>query len=289
MHWGRSIDFVIIAMLFAAAAQATWNVIVKAGQSPYLIISEINVVIAAISLPAIFLLHDMSLNTVVLAITAVIIRQIYYVTLYAAYRNADFSVVYPMMRGLNPILVMTAGIVMIDDSLNLRGLVGVSIVALGIVVSSSSQSRGALRLKASTLLLCIGASIEVSLFSLVDGIGVRSTMVQSPGYYAAPMVVFDGFISLVVVLIHRIRISVWPECKVVLRSATGGVLASGSYWIGIWAISVVPIGIVSALRETSIIFALLLSATVLQEKVTVVRIIGAAIILAGIVLMRVGA
>jgi drug/metabolite transporter (DMT)-like permease len=220
---------------------------------------------------------------------AIILRQAYYLTLSRAYRFHDFSLAYPIMRGLNPVLVTGLGVAFLGDRIGLYGGIGIALIAAGIVVSASSRSGAELHLRMPLLLVCLAASVEVSLFLFVDGIGVRATMHSSPGSYAATMAILDGAVSGAIILWSRTSQNMGFTKREVQQSVAGGLLASFAFWIGIWAISVAPIGMVSALRETSILFALLLSVIFLKERLSFGRLLGAATILAGIVLIRVGA
>jgi drug/metabolite transporter (DMT)-like permease len=199
-----------------------------------------------------------------------------------------FSLAYPIMRGLNPVFVTALGVTFLGDKLNTYGACGVALIAVGIVVSAFSRKAGQLHLSLPLLLTCVSASVLVSLFLLVDGIGVRSTTHDHPGSYAAAMAVLDGLVSGgIVVGLRQFRKRRFSLGEI-RQSVAGGLLASVAFWIGIWAISVAPIGMVSALRETSIFFALLLSIVFLKEKLTAGRAFGVASILVGVILIRAG-
>jgi drug/metabolite transporter (DMT)-like permease len=66
----------------------------------------------------------------------------------------------------------------------------------------------------------------------------------------------------------------------------GGALSFAAYWIAIWAMTVAPIAIVAALRETSVLFGAVIAVVVLREPLRATRVVAAITIVAGLVLIR---
>jgi drug/metabolite transporter (DMT)-like permease len=91
---------------------------------------------------------------------------------------------------------------------------------------------------------------------------------------------------LIFVLLRRgagVLIAVIPYWK---SGLTGGAMSLASYWIAIWAMTVAPIAMVAALRETSVLFGSLIAVVILKEPLRLARIVAAATIVSGLVLIR---
>ena len=123
-------------------------------------------------------------------------------------------------------------------------------------------------------------------YTLTDGYGVR--LANTASSYAAWLFFCDGLCSIAIGFLYRGRgllnvlASEWKT-----NLLTGGLLA-GSYWIIMWAMTKAPIASIAALRETSILFAMLISVLVLGERVTPWRVLATVFIVGGVVILRLG-
>ncbi len=141
-----------------------------------------------------------------------------------------------------------------------------------------------LRLDPATLFFAMGTSVFIAAYTVVDGLGGRVS--GQPSSYAALVFVFDAIFLAATALWLRgpgILREVAPFWK---SGIVGALLSAGAYWIAIWAMSKAPIASVAALRETSILVVILLSMRYLNETITATRFAGAALIVAGAVLIR---
>jgi drug/metabolite transporter (DMT)-like permease len=159
-------------------------------------------------------------------------------------------------------------------------------VVAGVLINAAAKAGTFIRPDLRSLATCLAVSVQVSVFTLFDGFGVRSSDAASPAAYAATLAICDGLVSLTVSLFYRSLHRLRPEAAQIRLSLLGGTLAALSFWIGIWAISMAPLGMVSALRESSILFAVVFSAFLLKERLSVGRIAGSATILLGIILIK---
>ena len=108
-------NFVVLMVLLAAAMQAAWNISVKS--SPYLTLTEINVTVGMVAIPLLLVSGLPDQRAFLWIGLGVVIRQAYYVTLSFAYKHNDFGLVYPLVRGLNPVLITVLGVVFLDETL----------------------------------------------------------------------------------------------------------------------------------------------------------------------------
>jgi drug/metabolite transporter (DMT)-like permease len=128
--------------------------------------------------------------------------------------------------------------------------------------------------------------VTVCAYSVVDGVGARLAGEGRSTAYS--LVLFVGIAPVVVAYaLARRGVAVLPAMVPFWKTGLGGgALAVVSYSIAIWAMTKAPIAIVAALRETSVLFGALIAVTVLKEPLRPARIGAAAMIVAGLVLLR---
>jgi drug/metabolite transporter (DMT)-like permease len=160
---------------------------------------------------------------------------------------------------------------------------GVVTLSFGIGLMSVKGGGDLGRLDRTAVLWALATSLFIAGYTIVDAVGARGAV--SPSSYIAWMFVFDGLtIALVYAGVRR------GEIGAVARELPFGLMAAmmslGAYWLVIWAMTKAPIGAVAALRESSILFALILSVVFLKERPSRWRLLSAAVILVGVGLMR---
>ena len=107
--------------------------------------------------------------------------------------------------------------------------------------------------------------------------------------YVATLFLLDGWPFALIVFLRRRGVGVLPYARKRWPLALGGAIASlGSYGIALWAMTQAPVATVAALRETSVLFAVLLGVWLLKEVFTPRRVIGTFVIVAGVMALRLG-
>ena len=276
---------VFLAVLAAAVMHASWNVLVKLRLDRFLSLCLIQTLMGFLGLAMMAAFPWPSAESVPYAVTSGLLHLGYFLFLARSYRTGDLSQVYPIARGAAPLLTLTGTWAFMQEDVSLMGSVGVAILVLGIWVISLVGQRG-LRLDGLTLFFAIGTSVFVAAYTIVDGMGGRVS--GQPSAYAGMVFVFDAIFLSIAALAMRgpgIVRQVAPYWK---TGIVGALLSVGAYWIAIWAMTQAPIASVAALRETSILVVMLLSMRVLKETVTLPRLGGALLIVAGAVLIRLG-
>jgi drug/metabolite transporter (DMT)-like permease len=214
---------------------------------------------------------------------SVIVHVFYYVFLLRAYAHGDLSLVYPIARGLGPTLVAIMSGTLIGEFLNFRESVGVVLVSLGI--AGLAFARGIPNFaerRAIVLAVCTGFTIAA--YTVIDGLGARAS--GNALSYIVWLNLLEGPWVFVFACWKR-----GPAIYVYIRQywwrgSAGGVVATIGYGIAIWASSLGAIAHVSALRETSVLFATLMGTFLLGEKFGKLRIVAAIVLVAGLLAMN---
>ena len=274
---------VVLAVLGAGLVHAVWNAIAKSIHDQFISFALLNLgvtIICWIAWPFIGL--PRSASFVYLAFS-VVCHVGYELFLMGAYRRADFSQSYPVARGIAPLLVSIAGLVFANEHLGWRGVIGILGIAIGIVSLSARKRGGVSQVNAVAWALATGVAIAV--YTVVDGLGVRSS--HDAIRYATMLFALQSTLWLIGVVSRRKR-SWWPGTHVALIGMSGGLLSMLGYVIVLWAQLRAPLGVVSALRETGVLWAALIGAVIFHEG-RIRRIVApAALVTVGIALLSLG-
>lgn len=264
---------------------AGWNVLVKLKLDRFLSLYLIETIMGFMGLVMLAVFPWPAAASIPYAVTSGILHVGYALFLSRAYRTGDLSQVYPIARGAAPLLTLAITSIFMHEDVTLMGSAGVAVLVLGIW-AVSLMGRSALRLDGLTLFFAIGTSVFIAAYTIVDGVGARLSG-QASGYTGLVFVLDALFLSVAAFVMRGPGIirAVAPYWKTGL---VGACLSVGSYWIAIWAMTQAPIASVAALRETSIFVVMLLSMRILKETVSFSRLAGAALIVAGAVMIRLG-
>lgn len=202
-----------------------------------------------------------------------------------SYQTGELSLVYPLARGGAPLLTLLGTVLILHEVPTILATTGILLLLSGLLLAGLSGMHSS-TVDGKTLLFAGGTAGFIAIYSVVDGLGGRVS--GTPVAYAGLVFVFDSVFLLMTGLAMRgpnILKQVLPHWKLGLLGAGASALA---YSIVIWAMAMAPIATVAALRETSIVFALFMSARYLKETLSPSRIIGALLIVGGAILLRVG-
>lgn len=256
---------------------------VKLNLDRFLSLFLIQIMMGAMGLFMLLLFAWPHAKSVPYAITSGLLHTGYNLFLARSYRHGDLSQVYPIARGTAPMLTLIGTSLLVSEPIGILGVCGVILLVAGIWAIGLSGKQQ-LRLDRSTLLYALGTSIFIGLYTIVDGVGARVS--QAPSGYVALVFILDAiFLALAGVYLRGPTIF-----KKTLPHWRNGLVAAGfstsAYWIVVWAMTQAPIAAVAALRETSILFVMAMSAKILEERMSFGRILGAALVVAGAVSLR---
>jgi drug/metabolite transporter (DMT)-like permease len=271
-------------VLTAALLHAVWNAMAKSGGHPEYSIAAYQLVGSVVCIGLSTLVPIPARESWPLIFISVIIHNFYYFSLAQAYRVGDLSQVYPLFRGLAPVLVAFGAVIFADEWLSPGTLAGIVIVSGGVIsLAFRKNSLGAMPRKA--LFWGLTTSFLIACYTVVDGLGVR--VAGNSMSYILWLFIFEvvpiGFILLLT------RRQAWIDymCECPLMIIGGGVASSTAYGLVIFAMSLGAMAVVSSLRETSVIFAAVIGSIFLREPFGSARIRAATLVASGIILMRV--
>jgi len=276
--------FVFVAVLFAAACHAGWNAVIKFGLEPFTATALIAVASGVVAAPLLPFVGIPPLVAWPWLIASVVLHLGYYLGLTEAYRTGDMGQVYPIARGSAPLLTAVISTSALSEALGLVGWIGIVVLAGGIFLMSLRGGRDIVRLDRRAVGFALFTAVTISGYSLVDGIGAR--LAGNAHAYAVSLFVCDGIVMAILAVARR-GFSVVPAMAPYWKSGfVGGALSFAAYWIAIWAMTVAPIAIVAALRETSVLFGAAIAVVILGEPLRATRIAAAVMIVAGLTLIR---
>lgn len=274
---------VVIGLLLASALiHAIWNAIVRNGKDRFWSIAIICLVGAIAALPFALALGAPAPPSWPYLILSSVLQIGYSLFLVRAYRDGELSSVYPIARGSAPLLVTVGAALVAGELPNSAGLTGIACVSSGIILLTLGSNRPDLK----SAVAAFATGIFIASYMVVDGLGVRLS--ESAPSYAAWQAVVAGFLIPLSFIIIRRRAPGLPRGKEGALVIGAGILGTFGYCIAVWAMSQSAMGGVSAIRETSILFAALIGTFVLHEKLTVQKILGALTVTAGVVCLSAG-
>jgi drug/metabolite transporter (DMT)-like permease len=265
-------------VILSAIAHAMWNALVKSAGDRMLTMVAIRttgMTFGLIALPFVDWPSPESWKW--LAVTSVVMFA-YYALLVRSYGIGDMSVVYPLARGLAPVLTTIAAFVVIGEALSATQVVAVAMISLGIMVLSLGA--GASR---SAVGFALATGVVVATYSFFAGLGVRAAGTVL-GFQACLEIV-TGFGALCYgIVVRRAGVIDYARRHGLIGFVAGAVSMLGFLAFLIAAASL-PLGPVSAVRETSVIFGAVIGTLILKEGFGLRRIAASASVVSGIVLL----
>jgi len=272
----------VLAVLLGALLHASWNATIKSGRNTFfdtILVATGAGLIAAATLP--FLPLPAPKSIPYLAMSSAL--QIgYFLLVAAAYRTSDMSYAYPLMRGTAPLLVAAASSLLVGEPLSGPGWLGVLLISSGVLALTLAYRRAAPSLVPTAFAL--GNAVVIAGYTLIDGLGAR---------LSGHVVGYTLWLSLLTG-IPLLAWTAWARGDAFWTYArqrwmvglAGGFCTLGSYGLALWAMTRAPIATTAALRETSIVFGMLISAVVLKERVGLARFAAGAVIALGAAALR---
>ena len=273
----------MLVVLVAAALHASWNAIIKAGSKKFA--DTVLVTIGAAIIPALLLpwIPLPAAPSWPYLVASVIIHFGYFSLVALAYKSGDLSYAYPIMRGIAPLLTALIAGLLVNEPLTPGGKIGIVLLSSGILTLTGDNWRSGQFAFATTGVGLMNA-IVIAAYTLVDGIGIR--LASNAGSYISWLFFLTALPFLALSLLRERQLFTDHIRSRWRTGLLGGFCTFCSYGLILWAMIHLPIALVAALRETSVIFGTVIAAVFLRERFGSIRYLAAGLVTAGAVAMK---
>jgi drug/metabolite transporter (DMT)-like permease len=271
---------VFLLVLFSAILHAIWNSMASKYKNKNVSIPAIVYGHVPACIVAVIILPMPSIESFPYIILSALIHQGYQNFLLNAYQAGKFTTVYPVARGFGPLVATVISAMFLGVYLKVFTLLSILLISLG-VIFIGLFSKSVLK-NYKILYTSLATGVFIGIYSVVDGYGARLSM--SAISYMSWVFIFSALFFPIVLKLRRqknILRKTLTEGKFVFW--IGGFFSYLAYVITVWAFTKAPIPMVSALRESSIIFAIFIGYFYLKEKISLYKIISILLILAGVI------
>ena len=268
---------VLLIVLLAALLHALWNALVKTSADRAI---TLGLVAMGHCLPAFALLPFVpvpAIEAFAFIIASTVIHWGYYYFLNISYRLGDLSLIYPIARGTAPVMVAFGAMIWADETLPVWAWIGILTISGGVMILAAIRHADKRGVGAA-----LATSAIIAAYSVVDGIGIRVS--DTPIGYVVWLFAAEVFVAVFVIgtRFERARSISQRSFAVGL---TGGVISGLAYALALFAKTLAPIGVVSAVRETSVIFAALIGVYWLGEGPARRRLVAASVVALGVIIL----
>ena len=274
---------IFLLVIFAAILHAIWNGMVKSYKDKVISVSAIVFGHVPMAIIVMLFLPLPTLESVPYIILSAIIHQGYQYNLKSAYKIGDLTKVYPIARGTGPIVATLISIIFLGLLISKIQILSIFLICFGVVILGFFSKNSLKNNKAIIYSLVTG--FFIGLYSLVDGYGARISL--SPLSFIGWSFTLNAIIFPFVLRFMNysaVYSRVIREAKLIFW--IGGSISYIVYGIVVWAFTKAPIPLVGALRETSIVFAILIGSLFLKEKLTPLKISSIFLIFIGVLSLK---
>jgi drug/metabolite transporter (DMT)-like permease len=272
---------VTLAVLAAAVTHATWNAIAHGIKDQTLAFALIGIGGITVSIPLVIVAALPRTSSWPYLLASIAIHVFYNLLLMQCYRLGEFSQVYPLARGISPLVVTILAAMFVHEHLGLLQVTGVVVVSAGLaflVFGGRRPGRGA-------FLAAVGTGLTIAAYTTVDGVGVRLS--ASPVGYIGWLMVLQSLCVPLFAAVRRRDVLLKQPRRILLAGLAAGALSVLAYGLVLWAQTRGALAPIAALRETSVIFGAIIGTLVFREPFGRTRIIATVLVVAGIVLLNV--
>lgn len=269
----------ILLVLIAALLHASWNALLRGGVDRLWSMTIMCVAVAVVSTVAAVFLSTPAQASWFCIVLSALLHVGYNLFLVRSYQVGDLGQTYPVARGSSPVLITLFASIFAGESVGTAALVGIALVSGGII----SLAFNGRKLATPSLPYALGTGCFIAAYSVADGIGVRLS--GAPMAYTVWMSALWGVLMPLVYIALRDARSLFIPRPGFITALLGGLVALVAYGIVIYAMSGAPMGAVSALRETSVLFAALIGYFFLGESLTVRKVLACALIATGTIII----
>lgn len=277
---------IAIVLLFGSAVlHTTWNLLLKQAGEKYITTWWAVLLGSVMFLPFLFFTGLPQREIWPLLLVSVLVETAYYLVLSTAYRDDDFSLVYPLARGTAPAMIAIWSVLFLGEKLTRGGVIGLVVIILGLLIVGGGnlfqRRRDVPHLRG--ILLALLLALLISIYSTIDGAAVKKTA-------AFPYAVMIFFLSPVLTSPLILRRYGWKiltnEFKLNrVRILAIGFLTVSAYLVALAAYGLAPVSYTGAVREVSVVLGALAGWRFLGERLGVWRALGSVVIFCGILIV----
>ncbi|MFM0200731.1 DMT family transporter [Paraburkholderia fungorum] len=268
-------------VLFAALLHATWNAMLHGNGDRFLSMTVMSVAIAVVATLVVLFTPWPAHAAWPYIIASGLVHIVYNMSLVRAYRRSDLAQAYPIARGSSPLLVTLGAAFFAHEAIGPLHALGIAMISGGIIAIALQGSR----VSRASVLAALTTGATIALYTVIDGIGVRLSHGEALTYTAWMFLFY--WLMPVLFVAKRGLAALWTPVRAapvaVGSSLAGGLVSIAAYGIVIWAMQSGAMGTVSALRETSVVFAVLIGRVFLREAVSAKRWAACVVVAAGAV------
>jgi drug/metabolite transporter (DMT)-like permease len=277
---------VSFAVLLAALLHASWNAMIKGGSDVLMDTAAIVVGAGLVAVPFAFLVPLPAAASWPYILASIATHLAYYFFMVSAYRSGDLSLVYPLMRGVAPLLAGVLAIVWLNEWPGTLGWAGMVMISLGVIALALRPARAGAALQAHgrAVGFALANAVVIAVYTIIDGSGAR--LAGNAWSYIVWLFLLDAVPFTVYLLVTRRTAFMAALSERRRRGLIGGGLSAAAYAISVWAMTKAPVALVASLRETSVLFATLIGARVLKEHLTPRRWLGVAAVVLGVISLK---
>lgn len=278
---------VSFAVLLAALLHASWNAMIKSGDDVLLDTAAIVAGAGVVAMPFLFVVPPPAPASWPYIAASIATHLAYYFFMVNAYRSGELSLVYPLMRGVAPLVTGLLGIVWLREFPGPVGWVGMLLVSAGVIALALRPTGGApvLAGHGRAVRFALANAVVIAIYTIIDGAGAR--LAGNAWSYIVWLFVLDALPFTIYMLATRRARFVGDLVQRRAAGLMGGTLSAAAYAISVWAMTKAPVALVATLRETSVLFATLIGARLLHEHLTPRRWVGVAAVVAGVIALKV--
>jgi len=275
---------VTAAVLAAALLHAVWNALVRSSADRLVELAALNLVAGLVALAGLPRVGLPGPAAGPYLVGSMLFHAGYYTCLLLSYSAGGLSLVYPIARGASPLLVAAISGLWLGEPLRPLQNLGVAVIALSI--GSLALAGGWRQLSPRAVLSSLATGVMIAGYTLTDGVGARSA--RTPASYICALFALNALPVLISLFVFRRGVASGRLRAQWRTGVLGGVFSLAAYGLVIWAMTRGAIALVAALRETSVIIAAVIGATLLGEPFGRQRVVASAGVALGIVLLRLG-
>ena len=255
---------------------AMWSAIIKSSPNPLSLMGITSILEILIFLPLAFYVPFPTLEIWYLLFATIFVHVLYRLNVIYSYKFGDLSYVYPIARGGSSLLIVIISVIFLTNSINLFGFIGILIVSTGLFLISFSAK---IEFNKPAFFLAISTAILITTYTLIDGIGVRSS--ENGFSYLFWLIALNGVPILIISIFSKNGLRK-KESYSIKAGIAAGIFATLSYALVVWSMQFIEIAYVSGIREVSVVFATIIGMLFLSEKYASKRIIPSILIALGI-------